>query len=232
MKYYYLVTALPDLTLDDSKLGYTAANFMEEIYPAMSAKDRRLIGLHLNRPDESVFTEEEKENFEGEKILLDDRLAARYYAEGMKCGNAFVASWFEFNLNLNNILAALTARKYKLEVAPLIVGDTEVCQALRTSGARDFGLGSEVDYVEQLIKISETEELLEREKRIDQLRWKWMDEATFFNYFSVERLFVFLMQLEMIERWVGLDKDKGNQMFRSMITGLKDEVKVPEEFKI
>ena len=44
---------------------------------------------------------------------------------------------------------ALTARKFKLDIAPLIVGDTEVCEALRTSNARDFGLGTEVDYLEQ-----------------------------------------------------------------------------------
>lgn len=78
-----------------------------------------------------------------------------------------------------------------MDIAPLIVGDTEVCEALRTSGARDFGLTGEVDFLDQLVKISETEELVEREKKIDQLRWNWMEEATFFNYFTVERLFVF-----------------------------------------
>lgn len=123
------------------------------------------------------------------------------------------------------------ARKYKLDVAPLIVGDTEVCQALRTSNARDFGLATEVDYLEALMKISEVEELVEREKKIDQLRWNWMEEATFFNYFTVERLFVFLLQLEMIERWISLDKEKGNKLFRSMIAALKDEVQIPAEFR-
>lgn len=82
----------------------------------------------------------------------------------MKCGNKFVASWFEFNLTINNILVALTARKYKWDVACNIVGDTEICEALRTSGARDFGLSGEVDFLDQLVKISEITELVEREK--------------------------------------------------------------------
>ena len=84
---------------------------------------------------------------------------------------------------------------------------------------------------EQFVKISETEELVEREKRMDQLRWNWMEEATFFNYFTIERLFVFLLQLEMIERWISLDKEKGNQLFRSIIAALKDEVQIPAEFR-
>ena len=82
-----------------------------------------------------------------------------------------------------------------------------------------------------LIPRPETEELVEREKKIDQLRWNWMEEVTFFDYFTVERLFVFLLQLEMIERWISLDKEKGRQLFRSIIATLKDEVQIPAEFR-
>ncbi len=166
-----------------------------------------------------------------ENILWEDKLAAYYYDYGMKCENKFISDWFAFNLNINNILVALTARKYKWEVAPLIVGDTPVADALRTSSAREFGLSTEVDYLEDLIKITETPELIDREKRVDTLRWNWLEDATFFNYFTVERLFAFLVKLEMIERWIALDKEKGNQLFRSMIDSLKNNVQIPDEFK-
>lgn len=275
---YYLVAGLPELTLEDSKLSYTVADFKAELYPDLSDKDRKLIDLFylkfdnanvlklLKDKDATIdprgnYSAEELAEFisslkEGDEIadamfpsylstfiseyfnataeddfLHEDRLAALYYEYAMKCKNKFVSSWFAFNLTMNNILVALTARKFKMDIAPLIVGDTEVCEALRTSGARDFGLTGEVDFLDQLVKISETEELVEREKKIDQLRWNWMEEATFFNYFTVERLFVFLLQLEMIERWISLDKEKGNQLFRSIIATLKDEVQIPAEFR-
>ena len=276
--YYYLVAGLPELTLEDSKLSYTVADFKAELYPDLSDKDRKLIDLFylkfdnanvlklLKDKDAAIdprgnYSAEELAEFisslkEGDEIadavfpsylstfiseyfnvaaeddfLHEDRLAALYYEYAMKCKNKFVSSWFAFNLTMNNILVALTARKFKMDIAPLIVGDTEVCEALRTSGARDFGLTGEVDFLDQLVKISETEELVEREKKIDQLRWNWMEEATFFNYFTMERLFVFLLQLEMIERWISLDKEKGNQLFRSIIATLKDEVQIPAEFR-
>ena len=276
--YYYLVAGLPELTLEDSKLSYTVADFKAELYPDLSDEDKKLIDLFylkfdnanvlklLKDKDAAIdlrgnYSAEELVEFisslkEGDEIadavfpsylstfifeyfnataeddfLYEDRLAALYYEYAMKCKNKFVSSWFAFNLTMNNILVALTARKFKMDIAPLIVGDTEVCEALRTSGARDFGLTGEVDFLDQLVKISETEELVEREKKIDQLRWDWMEEATFFNYFTVERLFVFLLQLEMIERWISLDKEKGNQLFRSIIATLKDEVQIPAEFR-
>lgn len=277
-KYYYLVAGLPELSLEDSKLSYTVADFKTELYPALSDEDKKLIDLfylkfdnanvlkllkdkdaaidprgnysaeelteyisQLKEGDEvpdrvfpsylSTFISEYYNTSAEEGVLHEDRLAALYYAYAMRSKNKFVASWFAFNLTVNNILVAYAARKYKMEVAPLIVGDTEVCEALRTSNARDFGLTSEVDQLDRLVKISETEELVEREKKIDLLRWEWMEEATFFDYFTIERLFVFLLQLEMIERWISLDKEKGNQLFRSIIAALKDEVQIPAEFR-
>ena len=277
-KYYYLVAGLPGLTLEDSKLSYTVADFKTELYPPLSEEDKKLIDLFYLQFDNAnvlkllkdkdaaidprgIYSAEDLAEYisllkDGgelansvfpsylsafiseyfnlpaeEDFLHEDRLAALYYAYAMKCRNKFVSAWFGFNLTMNNILVALTARKFKMDIAPLIVGDTEVCEALRTSSARDFGLTGEVEMLEQLVKISETEELVEREKKIDQLRWNWMEEATFFNYFTIERLFVFLLQLEMIERWISLDKEKGNQLFRSIIAALKDEVQIPAEFR-
>ena len=164
-------------------------------------------------------------------LLQENYLATLYYEYAMNCGNAFVSSWFEFNLNINNILSALIARKYKWNAASYIVGNTMVSEALRTSNARDFELSDEIDIFESLNRISEVEDLAEREKKIDLMKWEWMEDASFFNYFTIERIFVFLLKLEMIERWIALDKEKGNVLFRKLIDSLKNEVQIPAEFR-
>lgn len=166
-----------------------------------------------------------------ELYRAEDMLAAYYYAYAMNCGNKFVSSWFEFNLNINNILAALAARKYKMEVAQVVVGKTDVSEMIRTSNARDFGLTEMLEYFEPVLRLSEIDELVEREKKIDLLKWNWMEDAVFFNYFTVERIFVFLLKLEMIGRWISMDKEKGSELFRRIIDQLKNEVQIPEEFR-
>lgn len=275
--YYCLVAGLPDISLDDGKLSYSVSDFKAELYPDLSAQDRKLIDLFYLKFDNTAILKllknkdaviEDKGNFSAEELLqlieavregdtpdkkypsylvnfvsqylqlsqdelyrADDLLAALYYSYGMSSNNAFIASWFEFNLNLNNILAVLAARKYKMEVSSVIVGATSICEQLRTSNARDFGLNETLEYFEALQRIADIEELVEREKKVDMLKWKWLEDESFFHYFTIERIFVFLMQLEMIERWISLDKEKGNELFRKMIQDLKNEVQIPEEFR-
>jgi hypothetical protein len=203
----------------DELLG-VIASFKEETAPDKKFPSYfyEFAELYLNTPEE-------------ERFGLEDKLHGFYFHYAMKCGNKFVSEWFELNLNVNNILAAMAARKYKMDVTKVSVGTNMVAEALRTSNARDFGLADDLEYFEQLTRINDTVDLVEREKKIDLLKWNWMDDNTFFNYFTIERIFVFLMKLEMIERWVSLDKEKGNEMFRKLIDQLKDEVQIPQEFR-
>lgn len=288
--YYCIVAGLPDLSPDDNKPTYSLDRLKDEIYPQLSAHDKRLIDLVLLQVDnrnllalvndkhaiiekgglfaaealgeliEAVrqgdvvkgmpdymmrfveqydmlpadtfdpSTELRASSTQGKPFKADDLLWSLYYEHAMHADNKFVASWFEFNLNLNNMLSALAARKYKMDVQQVVVGNTETAEQIRTSNARDFDLGNTLDYVDAVVQIASTDNLVEREQMIDRLKWKWMDEATVSDYFSVERIFVFMMQIVMTSRWMSLDKDKGNEKFRQIIAQLKNEVKVPAEY--
>lgn len=163
--------------------------------------------------------------------LPEDVLASTYYEYAAKCKNRFVADWFAFNLNVNNILVALTARKYGFPAAPHIVGNGEISKILGTSGARDFGLSSELDYMDEVMRINDAVDAVEKERKQDLLKWNWLDLNTFFHYFSVERLFAFLVKLDILERWMAIDKEKGRKMFRGLIDSLKSEVEIPVDLK-
>lgn len=165
------------------------------------------------------------------EVLPEDALTTAYYEYAKASKNRFVSDWFTFNLHVNNILTALTARKYGFSAAPYLVGNDEVSEALASSGARDFGLSTEIDYMDELMRIAEWTDPVEKERKLDLLKWNWLEEHTFFHYFSVERLFAFLLKLDIVERWTKIDKEKGGKVFRSLIEQLKNEVEIPQEFK-
>ena len=154
-------------------------------------------------------------------VIWEDVLSAYYYDYATKCSNGFIADWFTFNRNVNNILVAFAARKYKMSVDEAVIGDGEVADALRTSGARDFGLSGTLDYFEKIQRLNDNDRLQERERQLDDIRWGWLEDNSVFNYFTVERLFVFLLKLSIVERWAKLDADKGMQRYNEMIAELK-----------
>ncbi|MDH6533803.1 DUF2764 domain-containing protein [Parabacteroides sp. 52] len=181
---------------------------------------------------QDYLAEENKETEAAKNISWEDRLAGLYYAYAMKNSNRFIAEWYELNLNINNVLTAITARKYDLDKSLYIVGNNEIAQTLRTSNSRDFGLGDSVDYLGDLQRITEETDLLMREKKLDQLKWNWLEEQTFFKTFDVESVFAYMLKLEMIERWTTLDKIAGEKTFRELIGGMKKgSDSALEEFK-
>ena len=190
----------------------------DELNPA---RDRRLLKYMLD-----FYTTIRNEQNEEKIEFHEDFLAALYYKYGMECKNKFVAEWFEFNLNINNILTALTCRKYGWDVKSAIVGDNIVAETIRNSvSARDFNLKTEIDYFDTLVSISETANLLDREHRIDALKWNWLEENTFFSSFSIEKVLSFWLRCELMHRWDNLSMEEGAEIFRQMINDLKKDVK-------
>lgn len=170
------------------------------------------------------------ENAHNENRLWEDLMTSFYVDYGMNSKNSLVAKWFELNLNIGNVLTAIYGRKYNMFVENLIVGNNPVAETIRENlTARDFGLGMELDYFDTLSRLSEETDLYDRERKIDKLRWDWLDENTVFDYFNIEYIFAYLCKLQILERWVTLNAEEGERVFRELISGLKGDVRVPEE---
>jgi len=159
----------------------------------------------------------------GEEVTIpwEDRLSSLYYQYAMKCPNAFLTSWFELNLNINNIFTAFTCRKYKLDREVYIVGDTDIANQLRFSNSRDFELDDSLDHLHAVLRIAEEPDLWQRELKIDLLKWEWLDEQTFVKVFDIESVLTYMFKLQMMERWINLDKATGYTTFRTLVGAMK-----------
>lgn len=155
------------------------------------------------------------------QLFWEDQLASLYYDFLLTSKNKFVCEWAELSLNINNTLTALAARRNGQEYLPYIVGNNEVAQTLRTSNARDFGLTDIFEEFDEVRRIDEETDLIEKERKVDQLRWNWIDERNFFNYFSIERVVGFIFKLQMLERWILLNAERGKEIFIEIIDNLR-----------
>ncbi len=163
-------------------------------------------------------------------VSWENQLSWLYFNEMLSIDNTFIRNWFEFDLNVTNLLTALNCRKYDLEVGEHILGDNEIARTIRQSNAKDFGISQLFDYYEDVTTIVEETNIYLREQRLDMLKWKYLDDNTFFHYFTIEKLFAFVVKFEILYRWVKLNKEKGEQLFRDMLNKLKSSYTLPEDF--
>lgn len=162
---------------------------------------------------------------ETDNTLREDRLATYYYDYAARCSNTFVAAWFTFCLNLNNVLTAQTCRNLGWDTKTYIVGNNDVAQMLRSQTGRDLRLTDEFEEADAVMAIAEEQNLLTRERRIDQLKWQWIEEHTEYRTFSIDRVLAYWLQCQIIHRWDNLDTESGRQIFRSMLDEMKQGVK-------
>ena len=155
----------------DTKQRLTPEQLETEIRENLSGSDLKAFDMLCMKPTDEHITEllSRNEDLQAESPLREEDLRAQLlYEEGMRSPNAFVREWFAFNLNLNNILAAVICRKHGFDIRKAIVGEGEVQDALRSSNQKDFGLSATLPEIDDILRLSDVEDLYEREKKTER----------------------------------------------------------------
>lgn len=203
-------------------------------------KEIMLLFQETDEPDYKQMPEYFKKfvpAYKAEKPLFndmswEDQLTSLYFDHAINSKNQFVSDWFRFNLTINNILTAVNCKKHNYNREANVVGSGEIAEAIRYSNSRDFGIAPVFPEVEEILRITESTDILEKEQKIDQLKWEWLEDKGFFHFFDIEHLFVYLIKLEMLSRWVKLEKETGLKIFKEMIEKLQHSFEFPNEFTI
>jgi hypothetical protein len=145
--------------------------------------------------------------------------------------NRFLKEWYSFLLLFNNTLSAINCRNDDSDITPQMVGKGEFVEALTRSQAADFGLKQEIDFLEPLLQITEQTDIIERERRLDMLKWDMADEITTFDYFNINKVLAFLVKAGIVYRWSKLDSKIGAEMFKKLVADIRKTYELPKEFE-
>jgi len=148
-------------------------------------------------------------------------LFAAYYEWCGREGNRFLRAWAAFDRNLRNVTAAVTARAVQRPVEEVTVGGGDVVDQLQRSSAADFGLRGELPYIDAVIAaVGEEGSLVEKEHKIDLIRWNESVELATFDYFDMNAVLSYLVRINLVARWMRLDAVRGREMFDRLIAEL------------
>jgi hypothetical protein len=155
---------------------------------------------------------------------LAHALQEAFYAQTAQSDNRFMREWYEFDRTLRNICAAVAARRASRPVEDVLIGGGVVVEALKRAAGNDFGLKGEVEYADQVVQLmTEVTDLLEKERRLDVLRWTMADQLTAFNYFDMDRVLACMVKVNLVHRWRTLDPKIGAEMFDHLLQTLSGE---------
>lgn len=208
-------------------------NYTPEQYQDMITSAREMnFNVHRYPAFLSEFARQWAFNKDINGYFPEDEILYSFYSYAIStCRNGFVRRWYQLNLDVNNILTALLARRQGWNVGDFVKGEGEVQDMIREHSAKDFILSIDIDNVEELKQIVEQADPVRKEKMIDAFKWKWLDEQTELEPFSIDSVFAYMCKLEMQYRWARLDVEKGKEHFRRIIDNLRGEARVPEEYK-
>ena len=171
----------------------------------------------------SAIVDEDADNEDGIDTdrSFENALFSAYYDECAHSKSRFLRQWADFDRNLRNISAAVVARVTGRSAEQSVVGGDETSQQLKRSSAADFGLRGDVPYLEAVIAaVNDETNLVEKERKIDAIRWNQAEELSTFDYFDINALLAYLVKVNIVARWTRLDDKQGREMLHRLMTSL------------
>lgn len=160
-----------------------------------------------------------EDDAEAEAVTGDDlvpKLLADFYTTCQTRGSGFIKHWAETDRTIRNIIVMQRAQSLGVDTRGMIVGNVDE----ENFSPKDFV------YYDDLMAVLATTDFVERETRMDALRWRIVEEMTEHDYFNISTLLGYLVRLNILYRWSALDKQIGEERLRSIVQGFKKQINI------
>jgi len=203
----YIIASLPFLTADyryRDGSGFDAV--IAELRENLSEKDGETLDFLL-------------------KGLRSGELDRDFYAEALSPPCRFIREYFRFDLNLRNAkVRYLNSALGRPEGMDILSGagnddDTDLDIDLQKFTPGEFEEESATEAV------LSGEDLIEREKGLDDLVWEKADALSTFHYFDLTAVLAYVSKLAVVDRWLALDQQAGRERFRKLVEEVRGTFK-------
>lgn len=195
--YIYIIAGLPDFTPDWRQGEKSLDEYIGQVRELLSAKDNEVL--------EFIF-----KGFDKNQINLE------FYKEALSHRIGFIREFFLFDFNVRN---------QKVRYLNQALGREPLKDVLSLNDPDDENVteAEEPEFKEaaRLQGILERNDILMRERGIDDLYWDKIDEMTLFDYLNFDRILGVIVKMMIIRRWLLLDEETGREMFKRLV----DEVR-------
>ena len=137
----------------------------------------------------------------------ENTLGADFYAKAADSKNRFIREYFDFDARLRNIKVNYLAKRLGKKGDDYLV---ELPDA-------DF------EEEQQIKAILENADFVDREEKMDELKWEKASDIACMDYFNMNAILAFLVKAKTVQRWAELDPDKGQEMFEKLVAEIRNK---------
>ena len=180
--YIYIIAGLPDFTPDWRQGEKSLDDYLEQMRELLSEKDNETLSFIIK-------------GFDKNQIGFD------FYKEALAHRMGFIREFFQFDLNVRNQKVRYLNQALGRDAEKDIL-------SMRDPEAEDTGLEPEEPEFKEsarLQAILEGNDILSRERGIDDLYWDKIDELTLFDYLNFDKILGVVAKMMIIRRWLILD---------------------------
>ena len=199
--YVYIIAGLPDFTPDWRQGEKSLDEYFGQVRELLSEKDNTVLDFI-------------GQGFDKDRIGLD------FYKEAISHRLEFIREFFLFDLNVRN---------QKVRYLNQALGrDAEKDVLSLRDNSDDPGLEPEAPEFKESVRLQqilEGNDILARERGIDDLYWEKIDEITLFNYLDFDKILGIIVKMHIIRRWLILDEETGRAMFKKLVDQVRGTFK-------
>ena len=203
----YIISSLPWLTVDFRYAeGQGFRQVLQEIQDNLGEKDNETLNFLLR-------------GFKASELGPD------FYAQALSHPVRFIREYFSFDLNLRNAKVKYLNRKLgRPEEQDVITGK---------GGPEDQNLDIDLYRFRPLEFTEESKvetalaqgDLVSREKDLDDIVWDKVSGLETFHYFDLTAVLAYVAKLNIVNRWLALDEEKGRELVRKLVQEVKGTFK-------
>ena len=196
--YIYIIAGLPDFTPDWKQGDKSLDEILNQVRELLSEKDNEVLDFI-------------------EKGFDKDQIGLEFYKEALAHRIGFIREFFRFDFDVRN---------QKVRYLNNALGRAPEKDVLKLTDpeAEENGLEPEEPEFKESAKLQtilEKNDILSRERGIDDLYWDKIDELTLFDYLNFDKVLGIVVKMMIIRRWLVLDEETGRAMFKKFV----DEVR-------
>lgn len=196
--YIYIIAGLPDFTPDWKQGDKSLDEILNQVRELLSEKDNEVLDFIAKGFDK-------------------DQIGLEFYKEALAHRIGFIREFFRFDFDVRN---------QKVRYLNNALGRAPEKDVLKLTDpeAEENGLEPEEPEFKESAKLQtilEKNDILSRERGIDDLYWDKIDELTLFDYLNFEKVLGIVVKMMIIRRWLVLDEETGRAMFKKLV----DEVR-------